>query len=108
VLSPAVGEAAAFLTKKKADKRFLGNTLVATTSVPAPENEGTTLTVPCPGGRQASGGGVDSPVGSETEFIYLNESKPTMNGARTSGWNVEIVTSGGAPTTATVYAVCVP
>jgi hypothetical protein len=107
VLSPAVGEAAAFITKKKANRRYLGNNIVASVTVTAPGNEGTTVTVPCPAGRQASGGGVDSPLGSTSDFIFIAESKPTLNGARTSGWNVEIVNNDTNPTTVTAYAVCV-
>ena len=109
LLSPAVGEAATFLTKKKGDKRYLQNTAVATVQGAVPDNDGATIDVLCPAGRQATGGGVDSPiVSTNSNFMLIDESKPILSGTRSIGWNVEVVNLSGAPVTATVYAVCAP
>jgi hypothetical protein len=109
VLSPAVGEAAQFLTKKKADRRYLGNTVVSTVTQAIPNNEGGSVTVTCPPGRQATGGGMDTPLTpSPGSFLFLDESKPVLNGVRTSGWNVEVGNPTSSPVNVTAYAVCVP
>ncbi len=110
LLSPAVGGAAAFLTKKKADKRYLGNNTVVTSTATVPSGDGATVTVPCPAGQQATGGGVDSPLsGSSTsDALLIQESKPVVTGTRTSGWNVEVYNATPSPTTITAYAVCSP
>lgn len=109
VLSPAVGEAAQFLTKKKGDKRYLQNNAVVTVQGVVPNNDGATFDVLCPAGRQATGGGVDSSiVTTNSTYMLIDESKPILSGARSIGWNVEVVNISGAPATATVYAVCSP
>lgn len=110
LLSPAVGGAASFLTKKKADMRYLGNNTVVTITAPIAAGEGATINVPCPPGQQATGGGADSPLfGADSgSAISIEESKPVVTGTRTSGWNVEVLNGGGSPISVTVYAVCVP
>jgi hypothetical protein len=110
LLSPAVGQAAAFLTKKKADRRYLGNNTVLTTTATVGSDDGTSVTVPCPPRQQATGGGVDSPLfgASSMEAILIQESKPVQSGARTSGWNVEVYNNTSAPVSITAYAVCSP
>lgn len=109
VLSPAVGEAATFLTKKKADKRYLGNNIVAQATQTIPNNEGGTITVSCPPGRQATGGGMDSPLTpGPTSILYLEESKPVLFGVRAVGWNIEVGNPTSSPVNVTAYAVCVP
>jgi hypothetical protein len=109
VLTPAVSGAAAFLTKKKADKRYLGNTTVATASGTTGPSGGaaTTLTVACPAGQQATNGGMDSPVlfGGSAVVLTL-ESRPNPASGKPTGWYVEVAAS--APLPFTVYAVCVP
>jgi hypothetical protein len=109
VLSPAVGEAAQFLTKKKADRRYLQNTSVATSTQTLANNEGGTFSVNCPPGRQATGGGMDSPLTvGPSSILYLEESKPIVAGVRTVGWNVEVGNPNASPVAITVYAVCAP
>jgi hypothetical protein len=109
VLSPAVGNAAKFLTKKKADKRYLGNTVIATVTQVIPNNEGGTITVNCPPGRQATGGGMDSPLSpGPGTLLFLDESKPVLAGVRTIGWNVEVGNPTSNPVSITAYAVCSP
>lgn len=110
VLTPAMGSAAAFLTKAKGDKRYLQNTSVATANVTAPPNTPTTATVNCPPGLQALSGGADSPffLGTSTsDGIILTESKPVLAGSRAVGWTVEFI-NGISNTPATVHAVCSP
>jgi hypothetical protein len=112
MLTPAVSGAAAFLTKKKADKRYLGNTTIVTSTSNIPAESAAALTVTCPAGRQATDGGADSPffVASplSMEGVVLTESKPVMTGARATGWYVELFTGTGTTYSATVYAVCAP
>jgi hypothetical protein len=110
LLSPAVGQAAAFLTKKRADRRYLGNNTVLTSTATAAPDEGTSLTVPCPPGQQATGGGVDSPLfgNSSMDALLIQESKPVVTGTRTSGWNVEVYNATSGPVSITAYAVCSP
>ena len=108
VLSPAVGQAAAFLTKKKADKRYLGNNIVVTAQKLVPSNEGGTIDVLCPPGRQATGGGVDTPAQADPSAgsMVIDESKPILSGTRSIGWNVEVVNGTPALLQFTAYAVC--
>lgn len=107
LLSPAVGQAAAFLTKKRGDRRFLGNTVVVTAQATVATSSGATINVPCPAGRQATGGGADSPHTSDNSSATLiQESKAIQTGARSTGWNVEIINLSAPTTTFTAYAIC--
>jgi hypothetical protein len=110
VLAPAVGQAAAFLTKKKADRRYLNNNTVLTVPAIVSNGDGAVVTVTCPPGQQATGGGVDSPLFGDDagSSILIQESKPVVTGTRTSGWNVEVLNNTMAPTSITAYAVCSP
>ncbi|HYZ10780.1 MAG TPA: hypothetical protein VE962_02685 [Actinomycetota bacterium] len=109
MLTPAVSGAAAFLTKAKAKKLFLENTRVVTTTAAVGPSSGTAVTLNCPAGMQAVGGGVDSPApplqSGSTSLLLLNESRPIPSGARSIGWYLEITELGDAQT-ATAYAVC--
>jgi hypothetical protein len=109
ILTPAVSGAATFLTKAKAKKLFLENTSVVTTTATVGPSSGTAITVSCPAGRQAVGGGVDSPApplqSGSTSLLILNESRPIQSGARSVGWYMEIAELGQQQT-ATAYAVC--
>lgn len=109
-ITPAL--AAKFLTKQKADKRYLGNTAVATTVMQVPTQQGVSITVLCPGGRQATGGGASSPafISSNTnaEGMILLERKPFMSGGRSVGWVSEVVNATPNTLEITGYAVCAP
>jgi hypothetical protein len=109
LLTPAVGGAAAFLTKQKAKKLFLENTNVVTTSAPVAAGSGAQFTVNCPPGMQAVGGGADSPApplaSGSTALLLIDESKPIQAGARSIGWYLEVANLGD-PQTVTAYAVC--
>lgn len=111
VLTPAMSGAAAFLTQKKADKRYLGNTTVATSTSIVPGDSAAALTVACPPGLQALNGGVDSPAFVSTlpttQGVEVSETKPVLTGARATGWTVEVRTGTGSYSV-TVYAVCSP
>jgi hypothetical protein len=114
ILTPAVSGAAAFLTKQKANKLFLGNTTEATTTSTVANNTGQSMTVLCPPGRQAVGGGVNSSAqvvsGTEPNVLFVLESYPVINGGRSVGWTVEVfnqqLAGPGGPVTATAAAVC--
>jgi hypothetical protein len=110
LLSPAVGQAAAFLTKQRGDRRFLGNTVVVTVTSPTvPSGDGESINVMCPGTRQATGGGADTPHSStNSSATVIQESKAIQVGTRSRGWNVEVFNLSGPPTTFTAYAVCSP
>ena len=110
LLSPVVGHAANFLTKKKADRRYLNNNTVLTVPAIVSNGDGAVVTVTCPPGQQATGGGVDSPLFGDDagSSILIQESKPVVTGTRTSGWNVEVLNNTMAPTSITAYAVCSP
>jgi hypothetical protein len=107
--TPAV--AGKFLTKKRGDKLFLGNTTEATVASTVAAGTGATITVNCPPGQQATDGGADSPVlfdGTGTEAMILAESAPVVSGARSVGWTTEVINAGSSPLTITGHAVCVP
>jgi hypothetical protein len=94
ILTPAVSGAAAFLTKQKANKLFLGNITEVTTLSTVANNTGQSLTVLCPPGQQAVGGGARSPgtviAGTEPNVMFVLESYPVINGGRPIGWTVEV------------------
>jgi hypothetical protein len=114
ILTPAVSGAAAFLTKQKANKLFLGNTVEVTTTTTVANNTGQSMTVLCPPGQQAVGGGAKSPGtvinGTEPNVMFVLESYPVINGGRSVGWTVEVFNSqlggGSGPISVTASAVC--
>lgn len=112
VLSPVMGSAATFLTKRKGDRLFLQNSSIVTSTVTQPPSSYGTASVSCPPGQQALSGGADSPffLGAGTsDGMILTESKPTPSSGRATGWTVEFLvgsTAGGTPVT--VHAVCAP
>ena len=124
-------DAAAPLTKAKVKKiakrvankvvtqrsdEFLGNTNVVTQKKTLAEGTGDRITVNCPPGQQATGGGADSPAfftgGSPTVAMLITESKPVLSGTTSIGWEVEVANiSSTTPDTnleITAYAVCSP
>jgi hypothetical protein len=108
-VTPAL--AGKFLTKKRGDKLFLGNTTEATVTQTVPTGTGATITVNCPPGQQATDGGADSPAlfdGSGTEAMVVAESAPVVSGGRSVGWTTEVVNLGANTLTITGHAVCVP
>jgi hypothetical protein len=98
------------LTKKKADKRYLQNTTLASNTVNVPPDTGVVITALCPPGMQATDGGNDSPstFTSAGDFIIMTESYPVLGGARSVGWQVEVVNVSDTETIpASAQAVCV-
>jgi hypothetical protein len=103
-IAPGVGLAAKFLTKQQVKKRYLGNTTVVSQSGTAQDQMATPLTLNCPSGQQATGGGVDSPgtydqnAGNSSTVAAL-ESRPVNAGGRSVGWYMEVlgatIPSGG-------------
>jgi hypothetical protein len=95
------------LTKKKADKKFLQNTTVVQQTGAAGGTQAVPMSVNCPPGFQAVGGGADSPAvytgGSDAAIMF--ESRPVQSGARSVGWYVEVI-GVGTGQNVTVYAVC--
>lgn len=113
LLAPTVSTAAAFLTKKKGDKRYLQNTTVVknTTSAAASGDPGyiVTVTATCPPGYQAVGGGVESPgflTSTNPQGMVLIENKPMPTGPKPTSWEVEAANIGPAPMPITAVAVC--
>jgi hypothetical protein len=128
IISP-VG-AAAPLTKAKVKKiakkvankvvtqrsvEFLGNTAVVTQKRTFPasmDTQGDRITVNCPSGLQATGGGADSPAlftGAGGQIMIILESKPVVSGTTSTGWEVEVLV--GTDTSSlevTAHAVCSP
>jgi hypothetical protein len=102
--------AAQSLTKKKGDKRFLGNTTVVTSTTTVPAATGASLTAQCPPGMQATGGGGDSPLfltsASPGQFMFTLESKAVFSGGRAVAWNVETFNQSPNPVPITAHAVC--
>ncbi|MGH2766181.1 MAG: hypothetical protein ACRDKA_09750 [Actinomycetota bacterium] len=113
IITPSVSGAAAFLTKQKANKLFLGNTTILTQTQNVPDNQGRQITVLCAPGQQATGGGANSPalvtdLATQTQIMILLESAPVNAGGRSVGWQIEAVV--GSPDTGsldvTAYAIC--
>jgi hypothetical protein len=108
LLTPAVGSAAAFLTKAKGDKRYLNNSSIVATTQAFGADQGGTMSVNCPAGRQALSGGADSPGNLVNgDGILLMETRPISGGTRSIGWYVEFFT-GSSGATVTIHAVCAP
>jgi hypothetical protein len=97
------------LTKKKADKKLLQNTTIVQQTGTVGMPNASPVSVNCPAGSQAVGGGADSPAfvggGGGMDARIMFESRPIQSGARSVGWYVEAV-GAGAGTQVTVYAVC--
>jgi hypothetical protein len=110
ILTPAVSGAAAFLTKKKADRRYLGNTTVVKSTATVGPFGRVTLTVMCPPGQQAVGGGAESPAfrTSSSGGMDMTENAPVQSGSRSVGWTIEAATVGGMPVDITAVAICSP
>jgi hypothetical protein len=110
MVTPAVGQAATFLTKQRAHKLYLGNTRIVSTSTTLAPQTGAALTVSCPAGLQAVDGGftgdTDTSGGFVDGFLPL-ESYPVTAGARSVGWTVEAFNSSSTNSSSvTVQAVC--
>jgi hypothetical protein len=93
------------VTKKKADRKFLQNTTVAQQTFTVGGGSVSQLSVNCPAGFQAVGGGIDSPSLYPSGIVIATEQRPIQAGPRSVGWYVEAAGSGPG-TTVTVYAVC--
>jgi hypothetical protein len=96
---------------------FLGNTNVVTQKKTLAQGTGDRITVNCPPGQQATGGGADSPAfftggAGPTVAMLMLESKPVVSGTTSTGWEVEVANiSSTTPDTnldITAYAVCSP
>jgi len=108
LITPTVGNAAAFLTKQKANKLYLGNTtIVSNTATLAPQT-GQAITVLCPPGFQAVDGGFTGDAsGTSLAGTLPLESYPVLAGARPVGWTVEALNNdSSASHQGTVQAVC--
>jgi hypothetical protein len=112
ILTPAIGGAATFLTKQKAKRLFLENTVEITQTQSIPAGEARQITVLCPPGRQATGGGADSPAlvtsgSGATELMIILDSVPVNAGGRSVGWTVEVFAQSSGPSlNVTASAVC--
>jgi hypothetical protein len=109
-LAPGVGLAAKFLTKQQVKKRYLGNTVVVSQSGTVGTTAAIPVTLNCPSGLQATGGGADAPgvydASTVNNFIITLEDRPISAG-RSVGWYLEIVGQGSpAPVPYTAFAVC--
>jgi hypothetical protein len=94
------------VTKKKADRKFLQNTTIVQQNFPVVSDQVTPLSVPCPPGFQAVGGGVDSPSPNNPNIdMIATEQRPILSGSRATGWYVEAA-GQDAGASVTVYAVC--
>jgi hypothetical protein len=108
VLTPAIGGAAAFLTKAKADRRYLQNTSTVRSSAVTAPTTSATLTATCPPGLQAIGGGAESPAfltSTSNQGMLILENKP-IGAARPSAWYVEAFNIGSTPIEISAVAVC--
>lgn len=113
-IAPGVGLAAKFLTKQQVKKRYLGNTTIVTQAGSVPENEVVAVTLTCPPGQQATGGGADSPGtydvnATDSSTVATIESRPVNSGGRSTGWYLELLGATiGAPSSVsfTASAVC--
>ena len=108
LIAPGVSQAAAFLTKQKANKLYLGNTTVVSTSMTLAPDQGATGTVLCPPGFQAiDGGGLGGSYNTSTgDSVLTLESYPVPAGARPVGWSVEWVNQTPNPAQVDTQAVC--
>jgi hypothetical protein len=93
------------VTRKKADRKFLQNTTIVQQTFTVPNSPAQPLSVLCPTGFQAVGGGIDSPAQYPSGLAVAFEQRPIQSGARSVGWFAEAI-GQAAGTTVTVYAVC--
>ncbi|MGH2655077.1 MAG: hypothetical protein ACRDHV_12125 [Actinomycetota bacterium] len=108
LIAPTVSQAAAFLTKQKANKLYLGNTTVVSSSTTLAPDQGATVTVLCPPGFQAiDGGGLGGSYDTATgEAVLQLESYPVAAGSRPVGWTVEYANTTSNPVQVDAQAVC--
>jgi hypothetical protein len=110
VLAPTVSGAAAFLTKKRAEKRYLGNTTISRSTTTVPNGDLARITVTCPPGFQAIGGGAESPAffpdTTPMDAMIILENKPMPAGPKPTSWEVEVANLGGSPQQISAQAVC--
>jgi hypothetical protein len=92
---------------------FLGNISEVTTTTTVANNSGQSITVLCPPGQQAVGGGAKSPgqivTGTEPTAMFILESYPLISGGRSVGWVVEVFNqqlSSPQSISVTASAVC--
>ena len=109
-IAPGLGLAAKFLTKQQVKKRYLGNTVIVAQTGSAADSAATPVTLNCPPGLQATGGGADAPGvydgSTVNNFIIALEDRP-INAGRSVGWYLEVVGQGSpAPVPFTAFAVC--
>jgi hypothetical protein len=111
VLAPGIGLAAKFLTKNQVKKRYLGNTVVVSQSGSVASNTPTPVTLNCPPGLQATGGGADAPGvyngTTVTNIVVELEERPISAAGRSVGWYMEVYGAGSpSPVPFTAHAVC--
>jgi hypothetical protein len=106
LIAPTVGNTATFLTKRKANRLYLGNTVIVSTTATLAPQTGQAVTVQCPPGRQAVDGGFVTDVSLSSGGSLPTESYPVPSGARSVGWTVEAFNSDSASHPVTVHAVC--
>jgi hypothetical protein len=110
VLAPGIGMAAKFLTKNQVKKRYLGNTVVVTQAGSVASGAMTPVTLNCPPGLQATGGGADSAGvynGSTVNNIVIELEERPISAGRSVGWYIEVLGSGSpSPIPFTAFAVC--
>ena len=111
LLAPTVSGAAAFLTKKKGDKRYLQNTTTVKTTTTVPPSGIVLISATCPPGYQAVGGGAESPAffsaGSPNDGMVILENKPMPTGPKPNSWELEVLNIGSTnPLAISAVAVC--
>lgn len=109
VLTPTVSGAVAFITKARAEKRYLNNTTVVRSTTTVPSGEIVRITATCAPGFQAIGGGAESPAFFPTttnDAMVIAENKPTPTGPKPNAWEVEAANLGANPLQISAVAVC--
>ena len=110
VLTPTVSGAVAFITKARAEKRYLNNTSVVKSTTTVPSGDIVRVTATCAPGLQAIGGGAESPAfhpgTTPGEAMVIVENKPTPTGPRPNAWEVEAANLGSNPLAISAVAVC--
>lgn len=110
LLAPTVSGAAAFLTKKKGDKRYLQNTTTVKTTTTVPSGDIVVISATCPPGYQAVGGGAESPAflsaATPGQGMVILENKPMPTGPKPTTWELEVYNIGSDPLAISAVAVC--
>lgn len=108
LIAPTVGNTATFLTKRRANKLYLGNTVIVSSTATLAPATGQAITVMCPPGRQAVDGGfIGDATGTSLQGTLLVESYPVTSGARSVGWVIEAINNDSSnPHSGTAQAVC--